>query len=127
MCTNFITLGCLTLLGSAVAAASPPKLAPQLSREALVTWVERLRRTWPDPRNRPKPTGERLQIVGFGIEATLRLPVGVAYLANGSLLLGPVNTATVADQATLGHLETALLEPGSTRVALGPGVISHDG
>ncbi|MGE0870224.1 MAG: hypothetical protein AB7P03_16790 [Kofleriaceae bacterium] len=54
------------------------------------------------------PPGSALAIAGFGIEATLRPPVGIAQLADGLLILGPLNLAEARDRGS----KNALLQPG---------------
>ncbi|MEZ4237605.1 MAG: hypothetical protein R3F59_15945 [Myxococcota bacterium] len=54
-----------------------------------------------------------LVIAGYGVEATPRLPVGVAHLEDDTLIFGPMNAA----QAEQGGVRNALLRPGDAPTA----------
>lgn len=71
-----------------------------------------------------------LLVVGYGIEAKPRLPVGVAHLEDGTLIFGPVDAAQANAQASAGGIKNVLLKPGPAggraQMALGKGMETYD-
>lgn len=55
-----------------------------------------------------------LSIAGYGVEASPRLPVGVAHLEDDTLIFGPMNASEVPAQG----LKNVLLKPGKPPTAL---------
>jgi hypothetical protein len=58
-----------------------------------------------------------LSIVGHGVEARLRLPIGVAWTGD-NLLLGPMNLELARAQNAAGGIRNGVLVPGKREVAV---------
>jgi hypothetical protein len=87
--------------------ASAAEATTLKAQEAPVGLLDMFKKGRATDAKQPKPFS--LLIAGYGIEATPRLPAGIAQMEDGTLLFGPMN---VAEAKKTGQLNNILIKPG---------------
>jgi hypothetical protein len=81
----------------------------QSGQENQMGLLDRFHKRGANRAGRPQARQFSIVIAGYGVEASPRLPAGVAHLENGTLIFGPLSASEAPAQ---GGLKNVLLKPG---------------